>query len=57
MIDMSINSEEPLEDDFYDIYKVLWERDTQLARENLLIVKLIFNPSHQEINVFLSADF
>ena len=57
VVNVSINSKQTLEDHFDNVLKVLGEGYSQLAREDLLIVKLIFNPGHQKINVLSCADF
>ena len=56
MVNVSINPKEPLEDDLDDVRKILRERYAECAREYFLVVKLIFNPSHKEINIFTSTD-
>ena len=52
MVDVSIDSEQALEDNFYDVHEILWEWNTNLAGKDFLIIKLVLNPSHKEINVF-----
>lgn len=52
MVDVGVHSEEALEYNLYDVDEVLWERHTKLTGENLFIVKLVLDPSHEEINVF-----
>lgn len=57
MVDVSVHSEKSLEDYLNYTDKVLGERHSKLAWENLLIVKLVLDPSHQKIDVLLSTDF
>ena len=56
VVDVCIHSEQTLEDDFYDCFKVSWERNTKGTRENFFVVELILDPSHEEVNVFTCAD-
>lgn len=56
VVDVSINTEEPLEYYLDYIQKVFGERDPQGARENLLVVQLVLDPCHQEVYVFLGTD-
>ena len=57
MVNVGVNSEQTLEDNLYNVLKVFGEWNSQLAWEDLLIVKLIFNPGHQEVNVLSCAYF
>lgn len=57
VVDMSVNSEEPFEDDLDDVGEVLREWYAEGTRENLFVVELILYPGHQEIDVFSGADF
>ena len=52
MVNMGVDSEQSLEDDFNNIKEVLWERDSNLAWKKVFIVELIFNPCHQKVDVF-----
>ena len=56
MVDVSIHSEQPFENNFDDVHKVLWERNSNSTWKNLFVVKLVFYPGHQEINVLTSTD-
>ena len=56
VVDVCIHSEQTLEDDFYDCFKVSWERNTKGTRENFFVVELILDPSHEEVNVFAGGD-
>ena len=51
MVDVRIDSEQSLEDHLNDVHKVLREGNSQLAGEDLLVVELVLDPSHQEVNV------
>lgn len=55
VVNVRVYAEEPLEYYLDDIEEVLRERHTEGAREDLLVVQLIFNPGHQKINVLLRA--
>ena len=57
VVNVGVNSEQALEYDLYNVLKVLGEWYSQLAGEDLLVVKLIFNPRHQEVNVLACAYF
>lgn len=46
VVDVCIDTEQPLEDHLDDVEEVLWEGHTKSAREDLLIVQLILNPCH-----------
>ena len=56
VVDVRIHSEQTFEDDFYDCFKVSWERNTKGTREYFFVVQLILDPRHQEVNVFACAD-
>ena len=56
MVDVSIYSEKTLENNFDNVHKVLWERNSDCTWKNLFVVKLVFYPGHQEINVLTSTD-
>ena len=53
VVDVSIHSEETLENDLDDVEEIFGEGNTEGTREDLLVVKLVLNPCHQEIDVFL----
>ena len=53
VVDVSIHSEETLENDLDNVEEIFGEGDTEGTREDLLVVKLVLNPCHQEIDVFL----
>lgn len=57
MINMRVNSEQSFENDLYNVNEVLRKRYSQLAREYFLIVELVLDPSHQEVNIFRCANF
>ena len=56
VINMRVNPEEPLKDDFDGGTEVLGERDPDLGGEKVLIVELDFDPGHQEVNVLARGD-
>ena len=56
MVDVSIHSEQSLEDDLYNCFKVSWEGNTEGTREYFFVVQLVLDPGHQEVYVFASAD-
>ena len=53
VVDVSIHSEETLENDLDDVEEIFGEGNTEGAGEDLLVVKLVLDPCHQEIDVFL----
>ena len=57
VVDVRIHSEQTFEDDFYDCFKVSWERNTKGTREYFFVVQLVLDPGHQEVDVFSGADF
>ena len=57
MIDMCIHSKKPLEDDLYNIHEILGKWYSQSTWENFFVIKLVFNPCHQKIDVFSRTDF
>lgn len=57
MINVSIDSEQAFEDDFDDIDKVLGELNSKLTRKDFLVVQLVFNPSHQKVNILSCTHF
>ena len=57
VVDVSIDAEKSFEDNFDNCFKVAWERNSKRAREDLLIIQLIFNPRHQEVDILSSTDF
>ena len=46
VVNMSVDSEKPFEYNFDDVHEILWEWYPKSTREDFLIVKLIFDPSH-----------
>ena len=54
---MGVNSEQSLEDRLSDIEKVVGEGNSDLAREESLVIQLILDPGHQEVNIFGSRAF
>ena len=57
VVNVGVNSEQTLENYLNNVLKVLGEWHSQLAGEDLLVVKLIFNPRHQEVNVLACTHF
>lgn len=53
VVDVCIHSEETLENDLDDVEEIFWEGDTEGTGEDFLVIKLVFDPSHQEIDVLL----
>ena len=53
VVDVSIHSEETLENDLDDIEEIFREGDTEGAGEDFFVVKLVLHPGHQEIDVLL----
>jgi nucleosome binding factor SPN SPT16 subunit len=54
VINVSINSEQSLEDHFNDADEVFRKWNANLTWKDLLTIQLIFHPGHQEVYVFLS---
>ena len=57
VIDMCVDSEQPLEDILHDIRKCPRERNANFGREDLFVIKLFLHPGHQVINIFRSGAF
>ena len=53
VVDVSIHSEDTLENDLYDIVEIFWEGNTEGTGEYFLVIKLVLDPGHQEIDVLL----
>ena len=53
---MCVDAEQPLEDHLDYCFEVPWEGHAQGAREYFLVIQLIFDPSHQKVDVFARAD-
>jgi hypothetical protein len=53
VVDVSIHSEETLENDLDDIEEIFREGDTEGTGEDFLVIKLVLDPSHQEIDILL----
>lgn len=51
VVDVSVNTEQAFEDDLNYIHEVLRKWNSQSTWENFFIVKLIFYPCHQKIDV------
>ena len=56
VVDVRINSEQALENDLDDCLKVSGEWNAKGARENLLVVELVLNPRHEEVDVLAGGD-
>ena len=57
VINVSIYSKESFENHFNDIQKVLRKWDPQGTWEYFFVIKLVFNPSHEKIDIFTGAYF
>ena len=53
VVDVCIHSEETLENDCDDVEEIFREGDTEGTGEDLLIIELVLNPGHQEVDVLL----
>ena len=51
---MCIDAEQSFKDDLDDCLEVPRERHTQGTWEDLFIIELIFDPSHEKVDVFTS---
>ena len=56
MVNVSVDTEKSFENYFDDVLKVFWEWHSKLAREDFLIVELVFHPGHQEVDVLAGTD-
>lgn len=56
MIDVGVDSEQPFENHLDDVHEVFGERDAESTREYFLVVQLILDPGHQELDVLTRAD-
>ena len=54
VIYMCIDAEQSFKDDLDDCLKVPRERYTEGTWEDLFIIELIFDPSHEKVDVFTS---
>ena len=46
VIDMCVNSEQTLENHFDCRVEIFWEGNANRCREEMFIIKLVFNPGH-----------
>ena len=53
VVDVSIHSEETLENDLDDVEEIFREGDAEGTGEDFFVVKLVLHPGHQEIDVLL----
>ena len=53
---VGIHAEQSLKNNLNYVHKVLREWNTQGTREDLLIIELVLNPGHQEVNVLTGTD-
>ena len=51
MVDVGIYPEKPLEDGLGVCEEVVWERDSDLTGEEGLVIQLVLDPGHQEVDV------
>lgn len=52
MVDVRVDTKQPLEDDLHHVYEILWEGHAILLREDGLVVKL--QPSATEVSLAAS---
>ena len=50
VINMSIYSEESLEDHLDYIHEILWKGYAKSTWENLLVIQLVFDPCHKKVD-------
>jgi hypothetical protein len=53
MVNVSVDTEQALENHLNDIQEIFREGHTKGTGENLLVVQLVLHPGHQEVDVFL----
>ena len=51
VVDVGIYPEKPLEDGLGVCEEVVWEGDSDLAGEEGLVIQLVLDPGHQEVDV------
>ena len=51
MIHVGVDSEKPLEDGLGVCEEIIWEGDPDLAGEEGLVIQLILDPGHEEVDV------
>ena len=56
VVDVRVHSKKSFKNYFDDVHEVLRERNTESTGEDYLVVQLVFDPCHQEINVFTCTD-
>ena len=54
VVDVSIHSEQSLEDHFDDCFEIARKWYSKGTGENLLVIELVLNPRHQEVDIFSS---
>ena len=52
VIHVSVDPEKPLEDGLGVCEEIIWEGDSNLAGEEGLVIQLILDPGHEEVDVF-----
>ena len=57
VVDVRVHSEKSFENYFDDVHEVLREGDAESTGEDYFVVQLVFDPCHQEIDVFACTDF
>jgi hypothetical protein len=57
VINMSIDPEESLKDHFNYIHEILRKGYTESTWEDLLIIQLVFDPGHKEVDILASTNF
>jgi hypothetical protein len=57
VVDVRVHSEQPFENHLYYVHEVLWKWNSQSAWEDLLVVKLVLHPGHQEVYVLARTYF
>lgn len=57
VINMSIYSEESLEDHLDYIHEILWKGYAKSTWENLLVIQLVFDPCHKKVDILACTNF
>ena len=55
VVHVGVDPEKPLEDGLGVCEEIIWEGDPDLAGEEGLVIQLILDPGHEEVNVLGSG--
>ena len=57
VVDVGIDSEKSLEDGFDGLLEITWEFDADLRGKDIFVMDLVFDSTHQVVDVLAGADF